>query len=34
MVASNLVRGNFVRFIKLNFFHNNTVLIRLYIITN
>ena len=33
MVASNLVRGNFVRLIKFNLFHNNTVFIRLYIIT-
>ena len=33
MVASNLVRGNFVRIIKFNLFHNNTVFIQLYIIT-
>ena len=32
MVTSNRVRGNFVRLIKFNLFHNYTVLIRIYII--
>ena len=33
VVASNFVRGNLGTSIKFNLFHNNTVFIRLYIIT-